>query len=331
MKVAVVGATGLVGGVMLKVLEENKFPVSELLPCASEKSIGKKVLFCHQPFSVMSVEDAIKQKPGIAIFSAGGNTSKRYAQQFAAVGTYVIDNSSAWRMDINVPLVVPEINAHTLAPEKFIIANPNCSTIQLVMAIAPLHKIFKIKRLVISTYQSVTGTGIKAVQQMQNERNGIKGAMAYPHPIDKNCFPHGGDFLSNGYTSEEMKLVHETHKILEDNTIGITSTVVRIPVEGGHSVAVNVEFEKPYDVQQIHEILKATPGIIIQDDTANNTYPMPLYAQGHNEVFVGRIRRDESIANGLNMWIVADNLRKGAATNAIQIAEILLQKGFVKK
>lgn len=330
MKVAVVGATGLVGSVMLKVLEENKFPVSELLPCASEKSSGKQVLFCHQPYTVISVEAAIEKKPAIAIFSAGGSVSKLYAKRFAEAGTYVIDNSSAWRMDDSVPLVVPEINAHALMAGRYIIANPNCSTIQLVMAIAPLHKLFKIKRLVISTYQSVTGTGVKAVQQLQNERNGIIGNMAYPHPIDKNCFPHGGDFLSNGYTSEEMKLVHETHKILEDNTFGVTATVVRIPVEGGHSVAANIEFEKPYDIQQIYKILKATQGIYIQDEPANNKYPMPLTAQNRNEVFVGRIRRDESIANGLNMWIVADNLRKGAATNAIQIAEILLQKGFIK-
>ncbi len=326
MKVAVVGATGLVGTTMLKVLEEREFPVDELLPVASHRSIGKEIQFKEKTYKVISPEDAISQKPEIAIFSAGGSTSKELAPKFAEAGTYVIDNSSAWRMDKDKKLIVPEINAGLLTKDDHIIANPNCSTIQMVVALAPLHKKFKIRRLVIATYQSITGTGIKAVRQLENERNGKKGEMAYPHPIDKNCLPHCDVFLENDYTKEEMKLVNETQKIFNDYTIRITSTCVRVPVIGGHSEAVNIEFEKEYEISEISKILKKTPGVVVEDEPENNIYPMCLNAEGKDEVFVGRIRRDHSQPNALHVWIVSDNLRKGAATNAVQIAEYLVEK-----
>jgi len=325
MKVAVVGATGLVGTVMIRVLEERNFPVTEFIPVASEKSIGKTVVFKGKSYPVISAKDAIAQKPDFAIFSAGGDTSKQLAPKFAEVGTYVIDNSSAWRMENNIKLIVPEINANTLTKNDKIIANPNCSTIQMVVALAPLHRKYKINRLVISTYQSVTGTGVKAVRQMENERLGIKGEMAYPHPIDKNCFPHGGNFTEDGYTTEEIKLVNETHKILNDYDIRITATVARIPVVGGHSEAVNVEFENDFDLDDVRKLLAESDGITVQDDNANNIYPMPLFAKDKDDVFVGRIRRDYSNPKSLNLWIVSDNLRKGAATNAVQIAEYILK------
>ena len=329
MKVAVVGATGLVGSVMIKVLEERNFPVTEFLAVASERSVGKVVKFKGKEYKVIGMEEAISKKPHIAIFSAGGSTSKTYAPKFAEVGTTIIDNSSAWRMFDNIPLVVPEVNADVLTKETKIIANPNCSTIQLVVVLAPLHLKYKIKRLVISTYQSVTGTGVKAVQQMENERKGIKGEMAYKYVIDKNCFPHGGDFCEDGYTTEEVKLLNETRKILRDNTLRITSTVARIPVVGGHSEAVNIEFEKDFNVDDVRKILSEAPGIIVQDDPSKFIYPMPITAHEKDETFVGRIRRDNSQPNSLNLWIVADNLRKGAATNAIQIAEYLVEKKLV--
>lgn len=328
-KIAIVGATGLVGTEMLKVLEEMHFPANEFLFCASKKSVGKKILFSGKSFKVISVNDAIEAKCQIAIFSAGGETSKKYAPLFAQKGTFVVDNSSYWRMYPEIPLVVPEINAHTINQQTKIIANPNCSTIQMVMALAPLHKIFKIKRLVVSTYQSVTGSGMKAVKQLMAERKGKPCEKAYPHPIDLNCFPHGGIFLPSGYTTEEQKLVDETHKILEDNTINITATVVRIPVIGGHSESINVEFEHNFNIEQVRQILTNTPGVVVLDDPEKNVYPTPQYAHGKNEVFVGRIRKDETINHGLNLWIVADNLRKGAATNAVQIAFYLYQKYFV--
>ncbi|HYG14798.1 MAG TPA: aspartate-semialdehyde dehydrogenase [Bacteroidia bacterium] len=323
MKIALVGATGLVGGVMLKVLEEENFPVTELLPVASERSVGKKVVFKCKEYSIISVDEAIARKPEIALFSAGGSTSLELAPKFAAAGTTVIDNSSAWRMDTSKKLVVPEINGHLLTKEDKIIANPNCSTIQMVMALAPLHKQFTIKRVVVSTYQSVSGTGQKAITQLENERKGIEGPMAYHYPIDRNCIPHCDVFLENGYTKEEMKLVNETRKILGDNSIKVTATTVRVPVLGGHSEAVNLEFVKPFDINQIRTVLEATPGVTVLDDPAANKYPMPLLAGGKNDVFVGRIRRDDSVENGLNLWIVADNLRKGAATNAVQIARLI--------
>ncbi|NOU17723.1 MAG: aspartate-semialdehyde dehydrogenase [Bacteroidales bacterium] len=329
MKVAVVGATGLVGTVMLKVLEERNFPVTTLIPVASEKSVGKKILFKGKEYSVVSVADAVKMKPAVAIFSAGASTSRDWAPKFAENGTVVIDNSSYWRMLPEIPLVVPEVNADILTSNHKIIANPNCSTIQLVVAINPLHKQYKIKRLVVSTYQSVTGTGVKAVKQMYDERNGKKADMAYPHPIDMNCFPHGGSFLENGYTTEEQKLIDETRKIIGDNSIMVSPTVVRIPVVGGHSESVNLEFQKDYQIQDIFNILKNSAGITIQDTPTQNIYPMPKYAEGKDDVFVGRIRRDDSQPNSLNLWVVSDNLRKGAATNAIQIAEYLLQKGWI--
>ncbi|NVO08788.1 MAG: aspartate-semialdehyde dehydrogenase [Bacteroidales bacterium] len=329
MKVAVVGATGLVGTVMLKVLEERNFPVTTLIPVASEKSVGKKILFQGKEYSVVSIADAVKMKPAVAIFSAGASTSRDWAPKFAENGTVVIDNSSCWRMFPEIPLVVPEVNADILTPNHKIIANPNCSTIQLVVAINPLHKHYKIKRLVVSTYQSVTGTGVKAVKQMHDEREGKKADMAYPHPIDMNCFPHGGSFLENGYTTEEQKLIDETRKILGDNSIMVSPTVVRIPVVGGHSESVNLEFIKDYQIQDIFSILKNSAGITIQDTPAQNIYPMPMYAEGKDDVFVGRIRRDDSQPNSLNLWVVSDNLRKGAATNAIQIAEYLHQKRWI--
>jgi aspartate-semialdehyde dehydrogenase len=326
MKLAIVGATGLVGREILKVLEEHKFFPEELIPVASPKSAGFPVSFNNQTYYVHTHEQALAQKPDIAIFSAGASTSREWAPKYAAAGCTVIDNSSAWRMNPEIPLIVPEINAAILTRDHKIIANPNCSTIQLVLALAPLHQQFKIRRMVVSTYQSVTGTGAKAVKQMENERAGIRGEMAYPHPIDLNLFPHGGDFLENGYTSEEMKLVNETHKILNDYSIRITATIVRVPVVGGHSESVNLEFEREFTIPEVTELLNATPGIVIQDDPASNLYPMPLTAKGKDDVFVGRIRRDESQPKSLNLFIVADNLRKGAATNAVQIARYLTNR-----
>ena len=329
MKIALVGATGLVGTEMIKVLEEMNFPCKEFIPAASERSVGKEVVFRGKPHKIVSLQDAMDARPAIAIFSAGGSVSKQWAEKFAAIGTFVVDNSSAWRMDEQVPLVVPEINAHTLSEKTCIIANPNCSTIQMVMALAPLHRRYSIKRLVVATYQSVTGTGVKAVKQLEDERAGREGEKAYPHPIDLNCFPHGGDFAENGYTSEELKLLHETRKILEAPEIKVTATVVRIPVVGGHSEAVNVEFEKDFDLAELRNLLEATPGVIVQDDPSINLYPMPRHAHNRDEVFVGRLRRDTTVPFGLDMWIVADNLRKGAATNAVQIALKLLEKGLI--
>ncbi len=329
MKIAVVGATGLVGSVMLKVLEERNFPVTELIPVASEKSIGKEISFKNKKYKIVSAADAIAKKPHIALFSAGGSISLELAPKFAEVGTTVIDNSSAWRMDPGKKLVVPEINAHTLTKADKIIANPNCSTIQMVVVLNPLHKKYKIKRVVVSTYQSVTGTGVKAVEQMMNERKGIKGAMAYKYPIDLNVIPQIDVFLENGYTKEEMKMVNETKKIMGDESILLTATTVRIPVMGGHSEAVNIEFENEFDLNEVRKILVETPGLILQDDPANQIYPMPLNSHNRDEVFVGRIRRDESQSKTINLWIVADNLRKGAATNAVQIAEYLKKAALV--
>lgn len=329
MKVAVVGVTGLVGTVMLKVLDEFQFPVTAFIPVASARSVGKKITYKGQEHTVVGMQEAIDMKPDVAIFSAGGGTSKEWAPKFAEVGTTVIDNSSAWRMDPTKKLVVPEVNADELGAEDKIIANPNCSTIQMVVALAPLHRKYKIKRLVISTYQSFTGTGMQAVKQYQLERKGFdpkQEEMAYNYQIFENCLPHCDIFLENDYTKEEMKLVHETRKILGDDKLAVTATAVRVPVDGGHSESVNVEFERPFEVAEVKELLANTPGIIVQDDPANNKYPMPLYAKDQNEVFVGRIRRDESIENGLNLWIVSDNLRKGAATNAVQIARYLMEK-----
>jgi len=329
MKVAVVGATGLVGSIMLKVLEERNFPVTELIPVASQKSVGKELTFKGKSYKVVGMLDAINKKPNVALFSAGASTSKEWAPKFAEAGTFVIDNSSAWRMDSTKKLVVPEINAHLLTKDDKIIANPNCSTIQLVVALNPLHQKYKIKRIVVSTYQSVTGTGVKAVEQLMNERQGKETKMAYPHPIDMNCFPHGGDFLENGYTTEEQKLIDETRKIIGDNSILVSPTVVRIPVVGGHSEAVNIEFENSFELNDIIELLKNSEGITLQDDPSKNIYPMPKYAEGQNDVFVGRIRKDDSVKNGLNLWVVSDNLRKGAATNTIQIAEYLIAKKII--
>ncbi len=323
MKIAVVGATGMVGQVMIKVLEERNFPVSHLIPAASERSVGKEIIFKGQAIKIVSVKDAVESKPEFAIFSAGATTSKEWAPIFAKNGTVVVDNSSYWRMDKNVPLIVPEINSHAIKKGDRIIANPNCSTIQLVMALAPLHSKYKIKRLVVATYQSVTGTGVKAVMQMENERAGIKGDMAYAHPIDKNCFPHGGSFQPDGYTTEEQKLLDETRKILEDQTIQVTATVVRIPVVGGHSEAVNIEFENDFNIDDVKKLISQFPGVVIFDNPSENQYPMPIMAHNRDEVFVGRIRRDHSREKCLNLWIVSDNIRKGAATNAIQIAEYM--------
>jgi aspartate-semialdehyde dehydrogenase len=328
MKVAVVGATGMVGNVMLQVLREQNFPITELIPVASEKSIGTEIDFGGLKFKVVGMETAIAMRPDIALFSAGGETSLEWAPKFAAVGTTVIDNSSAWRMDATKKLIVPEINGDILTSEDKIIANPNCSTIQLVLALSPLHKAYKVKRVVVSTYQSITGTGVKAVQQMENERNGISGEMAYKYPIDKNCIPQCDSFEKNGYTKEEMKLTNETKKIL-DQTISVTATAVRVPVVGGHSEAVNIEFEKDFDLSEVRRLLHEQPGIVVKDDNTTYSYPMPKYAQGKDAVFVGRIRRDESQPNTLNMWVVADNLRKGAATNAVQIAKLLIEKGLI--
>ena len=330
MNVAIVGITGLVGTNMLKVLEERKLPVENLYGCASDKSIGKEFLFNGKKHYVISIEDAISQKPEIAIFSAGSKVSRLYAPLFAANGTFVIDNSSEWRMKDNVPLVVPEVNADALSANEKIIANPNCSTIQLVVALAPLHKKSRIKRLVISTYQSVTGTGQKAVAQMMDERQDKTPEMVYKYRIDMNCFPHGGDFLENGYTTEEVKLVNETRKILGDNEIQVTATVVRIPVIGGHSESVNIEFEDEINIDEIKKTLASADGIVLMDDPKNSVYPMPYYSKDKDEVFVGRVRPDFSNKKAVNLWIVADNLRKGAATNAIQIAEHLIKKHLVK-
>ncbi|MCB8963863.1 MAG: aspartate-semialdehyde dehydrogenase [Bacteroidales bacterium] len=330
MKVAVVGATGLVGKVMLRVLEERNFPVTELIPVASEKSIGKSVKFKGKDYAIVSVAEAVKRKPAVAIFSAGSAASKEWAPKFAEVGTTVVDNSSCWRMYPEIPLVVPEVNANILTPSNKIIANPNCSTIQLVVALNPLHLKYKIKRIVVSTYQSVTGTGVKAVNQLYAERQGVQADMAYPHPIDLNCFPHGGTFLENGYTTEEQKLVDETRKIIGDQNIMVNATVVRIPVVGGHSESVNVEFENEFELTEAVELLRSSAGITIQDNPAENHYPMPRYSEGKDDVFVGRIRRDISQPKSINFWVVSDNLRKGAATNAIQIAEFLNSKGWLQ-
>ncbi|MCB0461950.1 MAG: aspartate-semialdehyde dehydrogenase [Flavobacteriaceae bacterium] len=329
MKVAVVGATGMVGQVMLNVLAERNFPISELIPVASERSVGKEIQYKNKSYKIVSLQDAVNAKPDIALFSAGGSTSLEWAPKFAEVGTTVVDNSSAWRMDHTKKLIVPEINANTLTKEDKIIANPNCSTIQMVVALAPLHTKYKIKRLVISTYQSITGTGVKAVKQLENELAGVKGEMAYPYPIHQNALPHCDVFESNGYTKEEMKLVRETQKILDDRTIAVTATAVRIPTAGGHSESVNIEFEKEFDVNEVRQLLNNTEGVTVQDNPDVNVYPMPIYANGKDDVFVGRIRRDESQPNSLNMWIVSDNLRKGAATNAVQIAEYLSAKNLL--
>jgi aspartate-semialdehyde dehydrogenase len=329
MKVAVVGATGLVGTKMLQVLEERNFPVTEIVPVASERSVGKEVIFKGKSYKVVSMDDGIAAKPAVAIFSAGGGTSLEWAPKFAAAGIRVIDNSSAWRMDPTKKLVVPEVNASVLTAEDFIIANPNCSTIQMVVALQPLHSKYKIKRIVVSTYQSVTGTGKKAVDQLFNERKGIQGEMAYKYQIDLNVIPQIDVFLDNGYTKEEMKMVKETNKIMQDDSIRVTATTVRIPVVGGHSESVNVEFENEFDLEEVKLLLASSPGIILQQDDANQLYPMPLWAHEKDEVFVGRLRRDETQEKTLNMWIVSDNLRKGAATNAIQIAEYMISKGLL--
>ena len=330
MRVAVVGATGMVGNVMLQVLAERNFPVTELIPVASERSVGNQIEFNGTNYTVVGLETAVTMKPDVALFSAGGSTSLEWAPKFAEVGTTVIDNSSAWRMDPTKKLIVPEINASELTEEDKIIANPNCSTIQMVVALAPLHKKYGIKRLVISTYQSITGTGVKAVRQLEDESKGVEGDKAYPYQIHKNALPHCDVFEEAGYTKEELKLVRETHKILSDPGIGITATAVRIPVVGGHSETVNVEFSTHFELEDVRQILSETDGVIVQDDIVNNEYPMPFFAEGKDEVFVGRIRRDLSQENTLNMWIVADNLRKGAATNTIQIAEYLVENNLIK-
>jgi aspartate-semialdehyde dehydrogenase len=329
MKVAVIGATGLVGSKMLEVLAERNFPVTEIIPVASEKSIGKKIKFKEKEFVVVGMDTAIAAKPNVAIFSAGGATSLEWAPKFADAGITVIDNSSAWRMDADKKLVVPEVNADCLTAEDKIIANPNCSTIQLVVVLKPLHDKYKIKRVVVSTYQSVTGTGVKAVDQLMNERKGMKGEMAYKYPIDLNAIPHIDVFLENGYTKEEMKMTNETKKIMGDDSIMLTATCVRIPTIGGHSESVNIEFENDFDVQEVKTLLANTPGVVLQDDVENFIYPMAITAHDKDDVFVGRIRRDETQSNTLNCWIVSDNLRKGAATNAVQIAEYLLKNGLI--
>ncbi len=329
MKVAVIGATGMVGEVMLKVLAERNFPVTELILVASERSVGKTINFKDKDYKVVGLATAVSMSPNIALFSAGGDISLEWAPKFAEVGTTVIDNSSAWRMDHSKKLVVPEINANQLTKDDKIIANPNCSTIQMVMALAPLHKKYKIKRIVVSTYQSISGTGVKAIKQLENELAGIKGEMAYPYPIHQNALPHCDVFEDNGYTKEEMKLVRETQKILDDKTIAVTATAVRIPTSGGHSESVNIQFENDFEINQIRALLNNTSGVTVQDNPDMNLYPMPIYAHGKDDVFVGRIRRDESQSNSLNLWIVSDNLRKGAATNTIQIAEYLVDNKLV--
>ncbi|MGC9470661.1 MAG: aspartate-semialdehyde dehydrogenase [Bacteroidales bacterium] len=326
---AVIGATGLVGRKMLQVLEERNFPATRVIPVASEKSAGKTVHFRGKDIPVMNLENAVEQKPSLVLFSAGGSISQAWAPRFAETGSYVVDNSSAWRMDPDVPLVVPEINPHTIHSGTRIIANPNCSTIQMVMVLAPLHKNFGIKRVVVSTYQSVTGTGKKAVEQLENERAGSAAEKVYPHPIDLNCLPHCDVFLENGYTREEMKMVNETRKILQDASIQITATAVRVPVMGGHSESVNVELKKTFGMDEIRKLLAATPGIKVQDDPKHFQYPMPLTSHERDDVFVGRLRKDESCDNALNLWIVSDNLRKGAATNAVQISEYLLDQDLI--
>lgn len=329
MKVAVVGATGLVGTKMLEILAGRNFPVTELLPVASERSIDKEIVFKDKKYKVISIQDAIVAKPAVAIFSAGGSTSLEWAPKFEAAGITVIDNSSAWRMDATKKLVVPEVNAHVLTADDKIIANPNCSTIQMVLVLKPLHDQYKIKRVIVSTYQSVTGTGVKAVDQLMNERKGIKGEMAYKYPIDMNAIPQVDVFLDNGYTKEEMKMVNETKKIIGDDSIRLTATCVRIPAIGGHSEAVNIEFENEFDIDDVKMLLSKAPGVVLQDNTADCLYPMPLTAHNKDETFVGRIRRDETQPNTLNCWIVSDNLRKGAATNAIQIAEYLIERKII--
>ena len=336
MKIAVVGATGLVGSKMLQVLDEQKVQIDELIVAASERSVGKEIVFQDKTYKVVSVDEAINQRPDIAIFSAGGAASKQYAPRFAEQDSFVIDNSSAWRMGKDVPLVVPEINADTITNDTKIIANPNCSTIQMVMALAPIHKAFGIKRLVISTYQSVSGSGLKGINQLNNEesKNSQLSTLnsqltnAYPHQIYRNVLPHAGDFCENDYTTEEEKLVNETRKILQDNNIAITATACRVPVTGGHSEAVNVETERPFEIEEVRRLLAAMPGVVVQDDPANNIYPMAITSFDKDEVFVGRIRRDFSVANGLNLWIVSDNIRKGAATNAVQIAQYIIRQYF---
>lgn len=329
MKVAVVGATGLVGTKMLEVLSERKFPVTELLPVASEKSIGKKITFNGKEYSVVGMQDAINANPAVAIFSAGGSTSLEWAPRFAEAGITVIDNSSAWRMDPNKKLVVPEVNGHVLTAADKIIANPNCSTIQMVVVLKPLHDKYKIKRVIVSTYQSVTGTGVKAVNQLMNERKGISGEMAYKYPIDLNAIPHIDVFMENGYTKEEMKMTNETKKIMEDDSILVSATCVRIPTIGGHSESVNIEFEHDFDIQELRTVLSHAPGVVLNDDVHNFIYPMPITAHEKDDTFVGRIRRDETRPNTMNCWIVSDNLRKGAATNAVQIAELLKKRGLL--
>jgi len=330
MKVAVVGATGMVGRMMLKVLEERNFPVDILYPAASERSVGKEIIFRGKPVKIVSVMEAVEAKPEVALFSAGASASKEWAPVFAQNGTVVIDNSSAWRMEPNIPLIIPEINFHAIGVSDKIIANPNCSTIQMLMALAPLHREYKIKRIVVSTYQSVTGTGVKAVTQLENERHGLSGEMAYPYQIDMNCLPQCDVFLDNGYTKEEMKLVNETHKIFEDDSIRVSATAARVPVVGGHSESVNVEFERDYDIDKVRDLLASTPGVILYDNPQEKKYPMPILTHDKDEVFVGRLRRDFSQENSLNMWVVADNIRKGAATNAVQIAEAMIGSGLLK-
>lgn len=329
MRIALVGATGMVGSEMIKVLQESNMEVTEFIPVASEKSIGREVTFHGKSYTCIGLSDAVALAPDIALFSAGGSVSLEWAPKFAEAGTYVIDNSSAWRMDQNTPLIVPEINANILTENDRIIANPNCSTIQLVLTLKPLLDKYGIERVVISTYQSVSGTGYRAVDQMNNERANIEGDMAYPHPIDKNCIPHCDDFLESGYTKEEMKMVNETKKILGDDSIRVTATAVRVPVDGGHSESVNIQLKNPFDLNELVQEIAKMPGIVVQNNSYNNEYPMPLLAKGKNEVFVGRIRRDESAENTLNLWIVADNLRKGAATNAVQIAEYLTANNII--
>ena len=329
MKLAVVGATGMVGEVMLRVLSERKFPFTDLIPVASERSVGKKIMCGGNSYEVVGLETAVSMEPDVALFSAGGSTSLKWAPKFAEVGTVVIDNSSAWRMDPENKLIIPEINAEELTSADKIIANPNCSTIQMLVALAPLQKKYGIQRIVVSTYQSITGTGVKAVQQLENEYNDEKGEMAYPYPIHRNAIPHCDVFMDNGYTKEEMKLVNETHKILNDNSIGVSATAIRIPVVGGHSESINVQLKKGFELEDIRKLLQDSSGLVVQDNPETNTYPMPIYAEGKNEVFVGRIRRDESQDRTLNLWVVADNLRKGAATNTIQIAEYLMDKKLI--
>ena len=329
MKLAIVGATGMVGEVMLQVLSERNFPITELIPVASARSVGKKIYFKERSFKVVGLSNAVSMRPDIALFSAGGETSMEWAPKFAEQGTVVIDNSSAWRMDPSKKLIIPEINADILTKEDKIIANPNCSTIQMLMALAPLKNKYGIKRIVVSTYQSITGTGVKAVQQLENEYNNVEGPMAYPYPIHRNALPHCDDFMNNGYTKEEMKLLNETHKIFGDESIGVTATAIRIPVVGGHSESVNVQLKREFELNDVRKLLYDSPGIIVQDNPETNSYPMPIYSEGKDEVFVGRVRRDFSQENSLNLWVVSDNLRKGAATNTIQIAEYLINKDYI--